>query len=64
MFNFDHTFFAVAWRRYATVAICFAWAVFELATGGVLWAALFFGMGAVAQWRFSQIDWSKYDNGA
>lgn len=64
MFNFDHAFFAVAWRRHLTVAVCFAWAVVELATGAMIWAVLFFAGGALALWRFGQIDWSKYDAGS
>lgn len=65
LINLDHAFFAPAWRRYVTVAICVAWGLFELSTGAVGWAVLFFLLAAYAQWAFLRIDWSKYgsDNG-
>lgn len=64
MLNLDIPFFAVPWRRHATVALCVLWGLFELATGAVFWAVVFIGVGAVAFWRFGQIDWSRYDQGA
>lgn len=64
MLNMDHAFFAPAWRRYLTVAICALWGLFELATGAVIWGAIFIGIGALAQWQFTKVDWSKYESGA
>ncbi|WP_415402231.1 hypothetical protein [Tateyamaria sp. SN3-11] len=63
LINFDHAFFAIPWRRHLTVAICVLWGLFELWTGAVLWAVVFLGVAGLAQWRFGQIDWSKYDGG-
>lgn len=62
MIKLDHPFFRTATRRYIVLAVCFGWGVFELSMGAVFWAVVFIGIGAVAAWRFSQIDWSKYEN--
>ncbi|WP_299286140.1 hypothetical protein [uncultured Tateyamaria sp.] len=64
LINFDHAFFARPIRRYVTVAICALWGLFELSTGAVLWAIIFLGLAGLAQWRFMQIDWTKYDGGS
>ncbi|WP_299614648.1 hypothetical protein [uncultured Tateyamaria sp.] len=63
MLNLDHAFFAPAWRRYLTVAICVLWGLFELSTGAVIWGVIFLGLAALAQWQFMRVDWSKYDGG-
>ena len=59
----DHVFFAKPWRRYMTVAVCVLWGMFELSIGAVGWAVFIFGIGAYAQWQFTRVDWSKYDDG-
>ena len=41
----SHPFFRPAWRRYAMVAACFAWATFEMSQGNSIWAYLFAGIG-------------------
>ena len=64
LIDLDHAFFARPRRRYITVAICALWGLFELWTGAVMWAVIFLGVAGVAQWSFSQIDWSKYDGGS
>ncbi|MBY5934132.1 hypothetical protein KUV51_14075 [Tateyamaria omphalii] len=58
----DHEFFAKPWRRYLTVAVCVLWGLFELSTGAVGWAMFILGIGGYAQWQFSKVDWSKYDD--
>lgn len=63
LFNLDHAFFARAWRRYVTLAVCFIWAGGEAAQGNWGWAVLFGGLGVVAWWQFRKVDWSKYDGG-
>ncbi len=60
--DLDHPFFAPAWRRHLTVAVCVAWGCFELYMGAMFWAVLVLGLGALAQWQFTRIDWSKYDD--
>jgi hypothetical protein len=62
LINFDHAFFARPWRRHLTVAICVIWGLVELSMGATVWGVIFLGLGALAQWRFGQIDWSKYDD--
>ena len=61
MFNFDHPFFAVPWRRQAIVTFCLCWGVFEFFSGAPFWGVIFVGLGAIAWWQFRFIDWSKYD---
>ncbi|MBF9044295.1 hypothetical protein HKCCE4037_13210 [Rhodobacterales bacterium HKCCE4037] len=41
----SHPFFRPAWRRYAIVAACFAWATFEMSQDNDIWAYLFAGIG-------------------
>ena len=45
MFNFEHPFFLITWRRYAVTAFCTVWALAELAYNNVFWAII---VGAVA----------------
>ncbi|WGW05534.1 hypothetical protein [Tropicibacter oceani] len=40
-----HPFFRPLWRRVLIVALCFAWALFELVTGAPVWALLFAALG-------------------
>ncbi len=61
LLDFDHPFFAPAWVRVAVVVVCAVWAVFEASQGAVLWAIVFGGIAAIAAWRFSTIDYSRYD---
>ncbi|APX10749.1 hypothetical protein [Tateyamaria omphalii] len=63
MLNLDHPFFAQLWRRQLTVIICVVWGLFELATGQMVWAAIFLGIAAFAFWQFRKVDWSRYDGG-
>ncbi|MEM6373103.1 MAG: DUF3329 domain-containing protein [Pseudomonadota bacterium] len=63
LMNLDHAFFAVPWRRFLTLVICFGWGMFELSLGNAIWSLVFLGLGAVALYQFRQIDWSKYDGG-
>ena len=51
-----HPYFNRRYRRIATVAFCFGWALFELVMGSAGWSALFAGLGAVAGWVFF-FDW-------
>lgn len=52
MFDLQHPFFRQVWRRVAVVAICFAWAGVELASGAQIWAALFAAAGAWCVYQF------------
>ena len=51
-----HPFFVPVWRRVATVAVCFGWAVVELYGGSLGWAMFVAAIGAVAAWVFF-VDW-------
>lgn len=57
--NLDDPFFRPVWLRVAIVAVCVFWGLFEFATGTPFWGVLFVGIGAVAAWRFSTIDYSE-----
>lgn len=46
----SHPFFRPLWRRAAIVALCFAWALFELSMGEALWALAFCAIGAYCAW--------------
>ncbi|MFL4472158.1 hypothetical protein ACERZ8_20570 [Tateyamaria armeniaca] len=63
LIDLDNAFFAHAWRRHLTLAVCFGWGLFELALGNAIWSLVFVALGVVAFWQFRQIDWSKYDGG-
>lgn len=47
-----HPFFRPLWRRAATTALCFGWALVELAGGNSFWALLFAGIGALCLYEF------------
>ena len=57
--NLDDPFFRPLWLRVTIVAICVLWGLFEFATGTPFWGVLFVGIGGVAAWRFSTIDYSE-----
>ncbi len=46
-----HPFYRPAWRRYALVAVCFAWAFVEFGRGSSLWAYLFAAIGGYLAWH-------------
>lgn len=51
-FNVQHPWFRPAWRRAATVAVCFAWALVELSNGAPFWAMVFAAIGAYLVYAF------------
>ena len=59
MFNLAVPFFLPVWRRVAAVAVALLWGLFELSTGEVFWAIIFFGIGGLAAWKFHEADWAK-----
>ncbi|WP_299728810.1 hypothetical protein [uncultured Tateyamaria sp.] len=62
-FDFTDPFFAPVWIRVCVVAVCVLWGLFELATGQVVWAVVFFGMGALSGWRFCVNDYDRDTDG-
>jgi hypothetical protein len=55
-----HPFFAAAWRRWLTVLLPAAWAVFELVTTGPFWAVLFGAAAVYAFWELV-VKWPPPD---
>jgi hypothetical protein len=48
----EHPFYEVAWRRYATVAICVSWALFEwVLARSPFWGVLATGVAALAAYE-------------
>ena len=62
-FELQHPFFRPVWRRWALIAFCFGWAIFEFVIGSPFWGIIFAAFGAVAVWQFFLIPWSEEDNG-
>lgn len=59
LIDLEDPFFAPVWVRFAVVVVIFAWGLFELSRGAVIWATFFLGIGAVCVWRFWTIDYSN-----
>ena len=51
----EHPFWAVAWRRYATVGSAAAWSIVEWTVGTPFWAVLFSGITGLA---FYELIWN------
>ncbi len=48
----NHPWFRPLWRRIAVVAVCFAWAIFEFATGTPFWGVIALGFAGYGIWQF------------
>lgn len=59
LIDLEDPFYAPVWVRIAIVAVITVWAFFELSKGAILWAVIFFGLGAICAWRFCTIDYSQ-----
>ncbi len=55
-----HPFFRPAWRRYALVGACFAWAGLEWGTDNRIWAYLFAAIGGYLAWHLI-VNWKAPD---
>jgi hypothetical protein len=52
--DLNHPFFLPVWRRYATIAACAAWAMFEWTWGDPFWATLASGLAAYTFYSFTR----------
>ena len=52
MFNLQDPFYRPLWLRIGIVALCAAWAVFEVANGSPGWGLFFAAIGGWAGWQF------------
>lgn len=50
--DLNHPFFLPVWRRYATIASCALWMLFELVFGTPFWAVLAGALAAYTAWSF------------
>lgn len=50
--DLNHPFFLPPWRRYATIASCALWALFEWTLGTPFWAILFTALAAYTAYSF------------
>ena len=48
----SHPWFRPLWRRVAVVLFCFAWAIFEFATGTPFWGVIALGFAGYGIWQF------------
>ena len=48
----NHPWFRPLWRRVAVVAVCFAWAIVEFATGTPFWGVIALGFAGYGIWQF------------
>ena len=50
--DLNHPFFLPVWRRYATIAACAAWGIFEWILGSPFWATLATALTAYTAYSF------------
>lgn len=56
MIDPNHPFYEPLWRRILIPGVCFVWAVVELLTGSVTWAAISGALGVFAAYKLL-VEW-------